>query len=69
VHHVGGIDGNCNFVVNITIGVNGSLTVEEGDRIATEVEQSLRSGIELCKTVYVHFHPTTRNRPVKRVTP
>lgn len=57
------------FVVNITIGVEGTMSVAEGDRIATEVEQSLRSGIELCKTIYVHFHPTSRSRSTDRITP
>ncbi|MBN1758098.1 MAG: cation transporter [Chitinispirillaceae bacterium] len=50
------------FVVNITIGVDGSLSVTEGDRIATEVEKTLYDGIELLKTIYIHFHPTTSHR-------
>ena len=48
------------FVVNITIGVDGALTVAEGDRIATEVERRLDDGIELLKNIYVHFHPAAR---------
>lgn len=47
------------FVVNITIGVDGALTVAEGDRIATEVERRLDDGIELLKNIYVHFHPSS----------
>ncbi|MBN1306852.1 MAG: cation transporter [Chitinispirillaceae bacterium] len=47
------------FVVNITIGVDGALTVAEGDRIATEVERRLDDGIELLKNIYVHFHPAS----------
>lgn len=45
------------FVVNITIGIKGSITVSEGDRIATLVEERLVDSIELLKNVYVHFHP------------
>jgi len=45
------------FVVNLTIGVDGSLTVADGDRIATQVEQTLMDGIELMRRVHVHYHP------------
>lgn len=45
------------FVVNITIGVDGTLSVAEGDRIASAVEKKLYDGIELLKNIYVHFHP------------
>jgi len=45
------------FVVNITIGVDGNQTVAQGDAIASEVERHLDAGIELLKSIYVHFHP------------
>ncbi len=45
------------LVVNITIGVDGSLTVAEGDRIATQVEHVLIGEIEFLRKVHVHFHP------------
>ncbi|MBN2039066.1 MAG: cation transporter [Spirochaetes bacterium] len=45
------------YMVNITIGVEGSLTVFEGDKIADMVEQLLCNEIDLLKKVYVHFHP------------
>ena len=45
------------FVVNITVGVEGTLTVAQGDAIATDVEERLIDGIELLKNAYVHFHP------------
>jgi cation diffusion facilitator family transporter len=48
------------FVVNITLGIDGTLTVAEGDRIATAVEGHLIDEIELLKNVYVHFHPATQ---------
>lgn len=49
------------FVVNITIGVDGALSVTDGDIIATEVERKLIDEIELLKTIYVHVHPATDN--------
>lgn len=45
------------FVVNITIGIDGDLSVARGDQIATEVEQQLTHGIGLVRNIYVHFHP------------
>jgi cation diffusion facilitator family transporter len=46
------------FVVNVTVGVDGSLTVAEGDQIATQVERTLMNEIELVRRVHVHYHPT-----------
>lgn len=45
------------FVINVTIGIDGALTVTEGDRIATLVEQRLCQQIELLQRVHVHYHP------------
>ncbi len=45
------------IVINITICVDGSLSVTEGDRIATQVEQNLITGIEFVNRVHVHYHP------------
>lgn len=45
------------FVVNITIGIDGTLSVEEGDRIASQVESLLTDNIEMLRTVHVHYHP------------
>ena len=45
------------LVVNLTIGVDGSLTVSQGDAIATEVETALLENIEFMRRVYVHYHP------------
>jgi divalent metal cation (Fe/Co/Zn/Cd) transporter len=50
------------LVVNVTIGVDGALSVEVGDDIACRVEQTLYQGIELVRRVYVHYHPA-RSRP------
>ena len=48
------------LVVNITIGVNASLTVAQGDHIATQVEKILIEEIDPIKRVHVHYHPTRR---------
>ena len=45
------------MVVNLTIGVDGNLSVQEGDRIATEVERKVIRSIDLIRQVYVHYHP------------
>ncbi|SDP33493.1 cation diffusion facilitator family transporter [Desulforhopalus singaporensis] len=45
------------MVVNITIGVSPELKVEEGDRIATEVENRLVDEIAYMRRVFVHYHP------------
>lgn len=45
------------LVVNITIGVDGFLTVDQGDRIATAAEEILLEKIEFMRRVYVHYHP------------
>jgi len=45
------------MVINITIGVSPELTVAEGDRIATKVEERLVEEIDCMRRVFVHFHP------------
>ncbi len=45
------------LVVNITIGVEGSLTVVESDSISTQVEHILVAEIEFLRKVHVHVHP------------
>ena len=46
--------------LNVTIGVEGTTTVVDGDRIASEVEQLLCSRIELVERVFVHYHPARK---------
>lgn len=50
------------LVINVTIGINGSLSVAAGDEIACRVEQTLYQNIEFLRRVYVHYHPA-RARP------
>ena len=45
------------LMINLTIGVDGDITVTAGDRIATEVEQTLLARIDALRRVYVHYHP------------
>jgi cation diffusion facilitator family transporter len=45
------------LVVNITICVDGELSVFEGDRISTRVEEILSENIRLLRQVHVHYHP------------
>lgn len=45
------------LAVNVTICVDGGLTVQEGDEIATLVEETLMQHIDYVRTVHVHYHP------------
>jgi cation diffusion facilitator family transporter len=47
------------LVINLTIGVDGDLSVTEGDRIASQVEQQVTEQIDLVRKVYVHYHPVS----------
>ncbi len=45
------------LVINVTIGLEGSLTVAAGDEIASRVEKKLLDKIEFLRRVHVHYHP------------
>ncbi|MBN1668520.1 MAG: cation transporter [Anaerolineales bacterium] len=45
------------LVINITVCVDGHLTVREGDQIATCVERELLDNIAAVHRVHVHYHP------------
>ena len=49
------------LLMHITVGLDGAISVAEGDRIATNVEHALREGIDLVQRVHVHYHPV-RNK-------
>jgi cation diffusion facilitator family transporter len=53
------------LVVNVTIGIDGSMTVAKGDRIATEVERALCKEIDLLQRVHVHYHPMSGIKNLK----
>jgi cation diffusion facilitator family transporter len=46
------------LVINITVCVEGSLTVVQGDEIATWVEQIIINNVDSVRQVHVHYHPT-----------
>ena len=50
------------IVVNLTIGVEGSMTVREGDEIANKVEFLLVRIIPNLRRVHVHYHPARKSR-------
>lgn len=54
------------LVINLTIGINGSLSVTEGDHIATQVEEVLLEGVDRLRRVHVHYHPAPPGKPDKR---
>jgi cation diffusion facilitator family transporter len=45
------------LILHVTIGVDGALSVADGDRIACQVEDTISKKISLVKRVYVHYHP------------
>jgi cation diffusion facilitator family transporter len=47
------------LVLNLTICVEGSLSVAEGDCIASQVERALHEEIDLLRRVHIHYHPAT----------
>jgi cation diffusion facilitator family transporter len=50
------------IVVNLTIGVDGAITVHEGDEIANKVEFLLCRVIPNVRRVHVHYHPAHKSR-------
>ena len=50
------------LVINLTLGLDGNISVFEGDRISSLVEKTLMENIEYLQNVHVHFHPS-RNHP------
>lgn len=45
------------IVLNLTIGMDGALSVSEGDHIASQVEETLLTQISNVRRVHVHYHP------------
>jgi cation diffusion facilitator family transporter len=45
------------LLINITICVDGGISVREGDKIATIVERMIETNIEFVRSVHVHYHP------------
>ncbi|OPZ86999.1 MAG: Ferrous-iron efflux pump FieF [bacterium ADurb.Bin429] len=51
------------LVVNVTVGIDGGLTVSQGDAIAEEIEAALLREVEYLRRVHVHYHPATDANP------
>jgi cation diffusion facilitator family transporter len=49
-----------NLVINLTIGIDGSLSVSQGDQIATRVEESIYNSLPNILRVHVHYHPADK---------
>jgi len=50
------------LLIQVTIGVDGTMTVADGNAIATEVEQALHRHIEYLHRVSIHYHPSRPRR-------
>lgn len=48
------------MVLNLTIGIDGRLTVKHGDKIATRVEKLIYDAIPNVLRVHVHYHPADK---------
>ena len=51
-------------MVNVVIGVEGTLTVAAGNEIATRAEQRLRRNLDFLRHVSVHYHPSREGKAV-----
>jgi cation diffusion facilitator family transporter len=49
-----------NIVINMTIGIDGALSVCEGDIISSSVEEKLIREIPNVRRVHVHYHPAEK---------
>lgn len=45
------------LIVHLTIGVDGTCSVADGDAIASQVEQALSQHVEFLRRVHIHYHP------------
>jgi cation diffusion facilitator family transporter len=45
------------MILNLTINVLGDISVNEADKIATDVENALDERFELVRHSHIHFHP------------
>jgi len=49
-------------LINMTIGIDGALSVTAGDNIATSVEELIYKSIPNIRRVHVHYHPADEKR-------
>jgi len=50
------------LVVNLTIGIDGGISVRRGDAIASRVEDLLYESVSNLRRVHVHYHPSDSTR-------
>lgn len=50
------------IVINVTIGIDGALSVRDGDMISCCVEDTLTREIPHVRRVHVHYHPAEKSR-------
>jgi cation diffusion facilitator family transporter len=50
------------LVLNLTIGIDGSLSVQTGDAIASRAEALLYESIPNLRRIHIHYHPAQRAR-------
>jgi cation diffusion facilitator family transporter len=48
------------LLVNLTIGLEGGLSLAAGDEIASRVERQVTQEIEFVRRVHVHYHPARK---------
>jgi cation diffusion facilitator family transporter len=48
------------LVINLTIGIDGNLSVSHGDAIATAVEEAIYNSIANVLRVHIHYHPADK---------
>lgn len=51
------------LALNLTIGLDGSMTVAEGDQVATDLERRLADRVEFLRFIHIHFHPARQRSP------
>jgi len=49
------------IVVNVTIGMDGALSVREGDMISSCVEEKIMQVVPNVRRVHVHYHPAEKH--------
>lgn len=50
------------LVINLTVGVNGSISVASGDAVASQVERTLMERLDFVRRVHVHYHPSAKQQ-------
>jgi len=50
------------LLVHATLGIDGSLSVAEGDEIASRAEDTLWDQVDFLRQVSIHYHPCNREK-------